>query len=160
MTLYSHNFKFVCAIAVAVVLSGCNKRIIPDELVLVKYNPLEIPSELKLVKPDKNAKPLGYTTARNKITSVVQSKQQSPQQKSGADVPSPSILKMLKLQSVDMNIAQLLQQPLGERVVVIIDKEKERLAKNLAQNLPLSNGDTPRILAKKTRAGIDQLFGE
>ncbi len=160
MTLRA-KFIYTWYIAIAIVLSGCGERIVPDELVLIKYNPLEIPTTLTLPEPDPNAKNLGYTSARTQVTNIVQQDlKRTPQPPLNTDGASEDILKLLKLSSVDMNISTLLQQPFGERVIVVIDEEQQRLARNLAENVPLTQGEVPRILAKRTRAGIDTLFGE
>ena len=166
MKLHLKNLKYaVGAISMAVIFSGCGNRVVPDELVLIKYNPLEIPSTLSLPTPNQNATYLGYKTARNQISQIVNKKSVSSVQSTGdtqsaASAPSPEMLKQLQLSSVDMQISAFLQKPLGQRVVVIIDEEQARLAKNIADNAPLTTGEVPKILAKKTRAGIDELFGD
>ena len=155
--------KWIYTIVLGLVIGGCTKRVIPDELVLIKYQPLQMPASLDLPAPDTNAKPLGYQTARTKINNVAKPKQLVIQQKTASQdsnmAPSPEVLKLLNLSSVDMTSSQLLQQPLGERVVLVIDKEQQRLAQNIANNQPLSTGEVPRILAKRTKAGIDELLG-
>ncbi len=164
MNIFTKHIQSVVVIAIAVVLGGCTQRIIPDELVLVKYNTLEMPAELVLPEPNRDATHLGYKPARKKVTNVVKAdiKPHTPTMHNtiGNDGVSLQLLSVLQLSSVDMNIATVLQEPMGERVVVIIDEEKQRLAKNLADNLPLNSGEVPKILAKKTRAGVDELFDE
>lgn len=150
--------RYGFVVSMGCILSACGSRTVPDELAVVIYKPLENPPYLSLPTPVTDGISRGYESARSQVLRTADLAVYG-MASDGADTQiSPQILSVLKLDTVDMAIDKTLQNPLGDRVVVLIKKEQARLADNKRRGVRLSDGDVPRIKYKRTRSGTDTLF--